>query len=104
MRILVDQGTPVPLRVYLAGHQVTTAHEAGWSDLSNGDLLAVAEGRFDLFITTDQNLQYQQNLSGRRLAILVLGTTSWPRIQRQLDAVVRAVGESVPGEYRSIRF
>ena len=60
MRILFDQGTPVPLRRYLSGHTVSTAYEMGWSDLANGDLLAKAESQFDLMMTTDQNLRYQQ--------------------------------------------
>ncbi len=76
MRILLDQGTPAPLRHALTGHTVTTAFEMGWSELANGDLLRETEARFDLLITTDQNLRYQQDLSGRRLAILVLPTTS----------------------------
>ncbi len=72
MRILLDQGTPAPLRDALGGHSVETAYELGWSKLSNGELLAAAEAAaFGLLITTDQNLRYQQNLSGRRLAILV---------------------------------
>jgi len=76
MRILFDQGTPAPLRNALTPHIVETAYEKGWSNLSNGDLLNAAENNlFDLFVTTDQNLRYQQNLSGRKLAILVLPTT-----------------------------
>jgi hypothetical protein len=60
VRVLFDQGTPAPLRRTLALHEVSTAFELGWSDLENGDLLAAAEGRFEVFVTTDQNLQYQQ--------------------------------------------
>ena len=71
MRILFDQGTPAPLRRELVGHLIKTAYEMGWADLQNGASLDAAERDFDAFITTDQNLQYQQNLSGRRLAILV---------------------------------
>lgn len=78
MRILFDQGTPVPLRDALAGHTVSTAYEMGWSTLDNGALLTEAEtAQFDIFITTDQNLRYQQNVQGRRVAILVLPTTRW---------------------------
>jgi hypothetical protein len=72
MRILFDQGTPAPLRHALAPHEVSTAFELGWSNLENGDLLRAAEGRFEVFITTDQNLRYQQNLTGRQLAIMAL--------------------------------
>jgi hypothetical protein len=101
MNILFDQGTPAPLRRELTGHQVSTAHEMGWSELSNGDL---AETTFNLLITTDENLKYQQNLPGRRLAILVLPTTSWPKIQRHVPSVVAAVSAIVSGEFREMDF
>jgi len=100
MKILFDQGTPVPLRDALIGHTIETAYERGWSSLSNGELLAVAEtSGFDVLITTDQNLRNQQNLSNRRLAIIVLPTTRWPQIQRHADDVVAAVTSIRPGEY-----
>lgn len=70
-----------------------------WSQLTNGALLASAEGSFDAFITTDRNLRYQQNLHDRTLAILVLPTTSWPTIQRHLDRVVNAVNSLEPGAF-----
>lgn len=100
MRILFDQGTPAPLRRALAGHDVVTVHEIGWSDLSNGDLLREAEARFDLLITTDQNLRYQQNLTGRKLAILALLTTNWPRLRQVAHQIARVVDSMRPGEYR----
>ena len=79
MKILFDQGTPVPLRQYLADHVVDTAFERGWSDLHNGELLDRAESEgYQLLITTDQNLPYQQNLAARRLAVLILMSTSCP--------------------------
>ena len=87
MRIVFDQGTPAPLRRALSGHSVATAFELGWSGLANGDLLQQAEVQFDLLITTDQNLRHQQNLGGRRLAILVLPTTSWPEISQHESEV-----------------
>jgi hypothetical protein len=103
MRILFDQGTPAPLRAALASHEVTTAYEAGWSRLANGALLQAAEASgFDIMVTTDRNLRYQQNLAGRRLAILVLSTTSWPRIQAALPAIVSAVEASRPGSYAEV--
>jgi hypothetical protein len=77
MRILFDQGTPVPLRQYLIEHSVTTAYEEGWSNLSNGDLLKSAEDKgYQIFVTTDRNLRYQQNLRDRQIAIVVLLSTS----------------------------
>jgi hypothetical protein len=103
MRILFDQGTPLPLREHLTSHTVTTAYEFGWSNLKNGELLAAAETSFDLFITTDQQLRYQQNLSGRRLAILVLMTTSWPRISTCIHQIKEAVERIRPGEYKEVR-
>ena len=78
MRILFDQGVPAPLRDYLPGHEIRTAYELGWSALRNGELLSRAEAQFDALITTDRNLKSQQNLSGLRIAILVLPTTSCP--------------------------
>jgi len=77
MRVLFDQGTPAPLRHALALHRVSTAFELEWSNLGNGDLLREAEGRFEVFVTTDQNLRHQQNLGGGQLVILVLSTTNW---------------------------
>ncbi len=102
MRILFDQGTPLPLRDHLASHTVTTAFELGWSNLKNGELLAAAETSFDLFITTDQQLRYQQNLSGRKLAILVLLTTSWPRIRTFIPDIQEAVERIQPGDYQEV--
>ena len=84
MKILFDQGTPVPLRDHLTEYTVQTAFELGWSNLENGALLAAAEDSFDLLITTDQQLRYQQNLAGRKLSVLVLMTTSWPRMKEHL--------------------
>jgi hypothetical protein len=83
MRILFDQGTPAPLRYHLLGHQIALAFEQGWSQLENGELLNAAEAAgFEVFITTDKNLRYQQNLSDRKIALIVLSTPSWPRVQR----------------------
>jgi hypothetical protein len=103
MRILFDQGTPVPLRPLLMGHAVDTAYERGWSTLANGDLLNAAEAAaYEIVIATDKNLKHQQHLAGRRLAILVLPTTAWPEIQRHTTEVVAAVASVQPGEYREL--
>ena len=100
MRVLFDQGTPVPLRRLLTQHEVITAHERGWSQLKNGELLDSAEKEgFAVLVTTDVNLKFQQNLASRKLAIVVLTTTSWPRIQRVASAVVAAVDSAAPGTY-----
>jgi hypothetical protein len=104
MRILFDHGTPAPLRAAVVDHTVSTAYEMGWSRFDNGELLAAAESRFDLLITTDQNLQYQRNVSGRRIAILILPTTSRPRIQARLKRVISAVGAVRPGGFSICHF
>jgi len=77
MRVLFDQGTPVPLRRFLNSHTVTTVYEKGWSSTRNGDLLRLADQEmFEVFLTTDQHLKDQQNLTDCRIAIVVLPTTS----------------------------
>jgi predicted nuclease of predicted toxin-antitoxin system len=103
MRILFDQGTPVPLRTHLLNHVVETVFDLGWSTLKNGELLAAAEDSFDLLITTDQQLRYQQNLSGRKLSIIVLMTTSWPRLRIHVSEISEAVEQIVVGQYLEIR-
>jgi hypothetical protein len=104
MKILFDHGTPAPLRRPLVGHEISTAYEMGWAKLNNGDLLAAAEKSFDAFITTDQNLRYQQNLTGRKLAILVLPTTSWPEIQRHTNQIADGVNVLKPGHFVELSF
>jgi hypothetical protein len=104
MRVLFDQGVPVPLRQALAGHTVATAYEMGWQGFDNGALLDAAEAAFEAVITTDQSLRFQQTLVGRRLAILVLPTTSWPKIQAHLPHVVAALNGLVPGDLRELAF
>ncbi len=103
MKVLFDQGTPVPLRRFLHPHRVDTAAEKGWALLQNGELLRQAESNdYDVLITTDQNLRYQQNLSGRTIRILVLSTTSWPRISRKTEAVRQAMEALGIGGYEEI--
>ena len=101
MRILFDQGTPVPLRRWLITHQVETAWKCGWAELSNGDLLSAAESAgFDLLVTTDQNLRYQQNLSARRIAILVRTIANWPSLERHAPHIAATVDSMQPGAFR----
>lgn len=103
MKILFDQGVPVPLRRQLPGHTVATAYEMGWSDLSNGDLLKTAEeAGYQLFITTDQNLRYQQNLRQRQIGIVVLLSTSWPKISLRVDEIRAIIGAMRSGGYAEI--
>jgi hypothetical protein len=95
LRILFDQGTPVPLRRYLSRHTVATAFEMGWAELANGDLLLEAEAHFDALVTTDQDLRYQQNLANRKLAILVLPFASWPKLKGHKSKIVAAIDRDI---------
>jgi len=100
LKILFDQGVPVPLRHALQGHEVLTAYEMGWDTLKNGDLLRSAESRnFDALVTTDQNLRYQQNLDARRMAIVVLLSTSWPRIRFKTHEIASCINEIKQGTF-----
>jgi hypothetical protein len=100
MRILFDNGAPAPLRRYLQGHDTTLAKDAGWERLANGILLNAAEqGGFDLLLTTDKNMLYQQDLSGRKIALVVLGNGQWPVAQFHVEKIVAAVNAATPGSY-----
>ena len=82
---------------------MSTAYELGWSTLKNGELLAAAESNgFEVFVTTDTNLAYHQNLSNREIAIVVLSTTSWPRIQKSVAAIVSAIDAARPNSYQIV--
>ena len=103
MRIIFDQATPVPIRRYLEGHTVRTAAQQGWDELTNGDLITAAgEAGFDLLLTTDKNMRYQQNLEGRKIAIVVLGLQQWPQLRLHIQRVVEAVNSVGPGSYTEV--
>src|SRR5579863_10295916 len=105
MRVLFDQATPVPIRSYLKGHEVRTAAQQGWDRLKNGELLAVAEADgFDVLLTTDKNMLYQQNLAGRRIAVVVLGLQQWPSLRPNVQRVVEAIKAATPGSYTEVQF
>jgi hypothetical protein len=103
MRILFDHGTPSGVAKSLLGHEVTEAIERGWDRLSNGTLLKLAEeAGFDLLLTTDKNMRYQQNLTGRKITIVVLGNSTWRIVRLYLDRIAAAVNEAVPGSYAEV--
>ena len=103
MRILFDQGTPVPLREFLVGHTVRTAAEQQWATLENGRLLDAAEAAgFELLVTTDKNMRYQQSLVGRRIAVIILGQARWPLVRLHVQRVLSAVDSSSAGTYTEI--
>lgn len=103
MLVLLDQGTPVPLRRFLIGHTVHTAAQQQWATLENGELLDAAEtAAFEVLLTTDKNMRYQQNLAGRKIAIVVLGRPQWPAIRSHVGRVVAAVNAATPGSYTEV--
>ena len=103
MRILFDQATPVPIRRFLQGHTVSTAAQQGCHQLENGELLNAAEAAgFDMLITTDKNMPYQQNLTGRKIAIILLSKQQWPELQKHVELVVAAVNAVTPGSYTEV--
>jgi hypothetical protein len=103
MRILFDQGTPVGIRDSLSEHTVKTTNQQGWSTLLNGELLRVAEeAGFDVLLTTDKNLAYQQNLIGRKIAIVALGRNRWSLIRPMLSEIADTVSAAKPGTYTLI--
>ncbi len=100
MPILFDRGTPSGIRAALSAHEGTEAIERGWDRISNGELLRRAEDAgFDLLLTTDKKIRYQQNLKGRRIALVVLGNSAWRIVRLYLDRIVVAVDASKPGSY-----
>jgi predicted nuclease of predicted toxin-antitoxin system len=100
MRILFDQATPVPIRPFLEGHIVSTAAHEGWDRLQNGELLDAAEAAgFDVLVTTDKNMRYQQNLAGGKIAIIALSKQQWPEVRPHVQLIVAAVNAAKPGTY-----
>jgi hypothetical protein len=104
MLILFDHGTPRGLAHALTGHTIITAKAKGWDRLNNGDLLKAAETEMiDLLLTTDQRIRYQQNLTGRKIAIIVLtGTTKWSRVRLHQERIAAAVSVATPGSYTEV--
>jgi len=87
----------------LKGHVVVETVERGWERLANGALLDAAEAAgFELFVTADKNIRYQQNLTGRKIAIVVLGNAQWPVLRRHVDRVVAAVNAAPAGSYTEV--
>jgi predicted nuclease of predicted toxin-antitoxin system len=99
VNLLLDACVPRPLRQFLSGHFVRTAQEMSWGELKNGALLQAAELQFDAFVTSDQNLRYQQNVAGRKLAVLILPTNDWPTIRRCVDKIVLQVAALNPCDF-----
>ena len=99
MLILLDHGTPRPLRAYLPGHTIHAAAQMGWHLLPDGTVLTMAEeAGYDLLITPDQRIRYQQNLANRKIAILVLMKNDWSLIRPHVDDINAAIDRIQPGD------
>ena len=98
MKLLFDQGTPAPLRGHLSEHSVDTLAEKDWSDKDNGELLDLAEHEgYEVLVTTDQNLRYQQRMAGRQAGVVVLLSTNWREVRRRTREIREAIGSVRPG-------
>ena len=103
MRVLFDHDTPRPLRRYLTEHTVDTAKEKGWAELSNGNLLDNADREgYEIMITADQSMRYQQNLGRRQIAVIVLLSNRWPEVQMRTEEIRAALEGIQPGELREV--
>ena len=98
----MDECVPSPMHRLLPSHSCASVQAQGWSGIRNGDLLQRAEAEFDLFITSDQNIRYQQNLAGRQIAVLELSTNDLRRIQAASALIAEAVGKIGPAEFRHL--
>ena len=102
MKVLIDECTPKALKTFLAkqGHECRTVQEAGWSGKHNGELLTLAGTAFDVLVTVDTNLRYQQNLAGRKIAIVVLQSPSnrLDHLQQFFPACASVLIAIKPGE------
>ena len=103
MKILFDNGAPKPIARCLAGHEITYARRIGWHELENGELIQMAEeAGYEVLLSTDKNIRYQQNLSGRKIALVILGNSQWPAVRLYLDRIAAAVNACTPGSYAEV--
>ena len=102
MKILLDECVPLPLREILNRHVCQTAQQMGWKNIQNGELLDLAEGEFDLFITADQGVRYQQNLTGRQIGVIELSTNKLRLIKAAASQINEAVDSIGPTEFRRL--
>jgi hypothetical protein len=100
MKILFDNGTPKPIAFSLEGHEVTHSRQIGWHEMKNGELIERAEeAGYEVLLSTDKNIRYQQNLRGRKIALVILGNQQWPLVKLHLDKIAAAVNACTPGSY-----
>ena len=102
MNVLLDEGVPRVIQQRLATLRISTVEEMGWRGIKNGALLDLMTGRFDVLITADKNLPYQQNLSKRQLAVVILPSNQIPLVIKLLPQIEEAARQSVPGQCTEI--
>jgi len=103
MLVLFDNGAPRGLARFLTGHSVEEARSRGWEELANGELIDAAEqAGFEVMVTTDKNIRYQQSFKARTIAIVVLEHSQWPMVQLVAEKIVAAVNGAQPGSYLEV--
>lgn len=103
-RVLLDEGVPVGPQWLVQGFSISTVADAGWAGLTNGDPIAAAESAgFDIMVTADQNIRYQQNLDERTLALVVLTTNHWATIRQHSELIGEAMVRVSTGGYEVVR-
>jgi len=103
MKILFDNGPPKPIARSLIGHHITYARRIGWHELENGELIQKAEeAGYEVLLSTDKNIQYQQNLTGRKIALVILSNPPWPLVRLHLDKIAAAVNACTPGSFTEV--
>ena len=105
MKVFFDHNVPHKIRRFLTGHDVRTADEMGWAELENGELLNTVEhAGFAVMVTCDKNISYQQNLQGRKLALVVLSTNRWKILRNDPARILAAIDRAGPGDFEAVTF
>ncbi len=103
MKILFDNGTPKPIARSLPGHEIAFARKIGWHELINGELIRRAENAgYDVLLSDDKNIRYQQDLSSRKIALVILSNQQWPVVKHHLDKIVAAVNAATAGSFAEV--
>ena len=105
MKVLFDHNVPYKLRLALVGHHIETAEDLGWDTLKNGNLLSEAEQEgFQVMVPADKSIFYQQNLKGRRIALVVVATNHWNFLRSRTPPIAKAVDSATPGSFQFVDF
>jgi hypothetical protein len=105
LHLLFDQNVPAPLAKRLVGHRVETAADRGWEEISNGELISVVEAaEFNILLTADKNLRYQQNLANRKLALIILPTNHWATVRDNVSTILAAIERAESGSFEEVSF